>query len=219
MYPDDFIAIGLHTNLEVFAKDDMQDPLNYQKLIKRFPEVPSSLINRVQKISPDLNLVMPIIEEQKDNADAMISANAIFTSEDKTSVTVKTATKFGFTQAGNADFRIAYVIVEDNVGPYLQANNYCYMQDEQYPYMSDWFGLGGETGMVEMLYDNVARGIYGGLNGTEGSVPTSVVAGQPYEYEYTFDLPDNIQDKNNIRIVTLLIDNKSGEIMNADQTK
>lgn len=219
MYPDDFIAIGLHTNLEVFAKDDMQDPLNYQKLIKRFPEVPSSLINRVQKISPDLNLVMPIIEEQKDNADAMISANAIFTSEDKTSVTVKTATKFGFTQADNADFRIAYVIVEDNVGPYLQANNYCYMQDEQYPYMNDWFGLGGETGMVEMLYDNVARGIYGGLNGTEGSVPTSVVAGQPYEYEYTFDLPDNIQDKNNIRIVTLLIDNKSGEIMNADQTK
>ena len=218
LYPNNFIAIGLHTGSSGNI-DEMQDPLNYQDMIKKIQAVPSSFINRVQRLDPDLKLVQPIIEEQKDNADAMISANAIFTSEDKTSVTVKTATKFGFTQADNADFRIAYVIVEDNVGPYLQANNYCYMQDEQYPYMNDWFGLGGETGMVEMLYDNVARGIYGGLNGTEGSVPTSVVAGQPYEYEYTFDLPDNIQDKNNIRIVTLLIDNKSGEIMNADQTK
>ena len=89
------------------------------------------------------------------------------------------------------------------------------MPDNPDDYLNEWYKKGSP---VEMKFNNVARGIYPGLNGLEGSVPTSVVAGQPYEYEYTLELPDNIQDKKNIRIVTLLIDNKSGEIMNADRT-
>ena len=156
--------------------------------------------------------------EDMNAADAMISANAVYETEDKTSVTVKTATTFGFTDDGNADFRIAYVVVEDNVGPYSQANFYSdsSMPDNPDDYMNEWYKKGSP---IEMKFNDVARGIYPDLNGMEGSVPTSVVAGLPYEYEYTFDLPDNIQDKKNIRIVTLLIDIKSGEIMNADQTR
>lgn len=216
-YPDNFIAIALHTGDEI--EDDMLNPENYQDMLKNFPNVPSCFINRVDKYDPDLNIVKPIIEEQKDNADAMILANAIYTSEDCKSVKVKTSCTFGFTQEDNVNFRIAYVVTEDKVGPYGQANNwYGASEDEQFPYMTDWLGL-GDLGMVEIEYNNVARGIYPDLNGMEGSVPTSVEKGKANEYEYTFDLPDNIQNKKNIRIVTLLIDNKTGEIMNADHSK
>ena len=216
-YPDNFIAIALHTGDEI--EDDMINPENYKDVLKKFPSVPSCFINRVDKYDPNLNIIKPIIEEQKDNADAMILANAAYTSEDKTSVKVRTASTFGFSDDGNANFRIAYVVVEDKVGPYLQANNYQYaILDESNEYMSGWLNMGGDIGMVEIEHNNVARGIYPGLNGMEGSVPTSVEKGKAYEYEYTFDLPDNIQDKKNISIVTLLIDNKSGEIMNADRT-
>ena len=211
-YPNNFISIGIH------EEDYLGDPINYETLIKKYTSTPTFLFNRTNHIDSTLEDATATMEEQKDNADAIVSANAVFASEDKTSVTVKTATTFGFTDDGNADFRIAYVVVEDKVGPYLQGNNYSNPSAEDNPddYMNEWYK---KDYQVEMLYNDVARGIYPDLNGTDGSVPTSVVAGQPYEYEYTFDLPDNIQDKKNIRIVTLLIDNKSGEIMNADQTK
>lgn len=213
-YPDNFIAIALHPQDEI--EDGMKNPVNYQDLMTKFPTTPSCMINRLNHLDPDLNIVKPILEEQMDNAEAMVIANAVYTSEDCKSVKIKTATTFGFNQPDNADFRIAYVVVEDNVGPYLQANNYNSIYiDDSYAYLNNWHSLGD---MVEIEHNNVARGIYPGLNGMEGSVPTSVEKGKAYEYEYTFDLPDNIQDKKNISIVTLLIDNKSGEIMNAERT-
>ena len=216
-YPNNFISIEIHENTVGGTPDAVGEPFNYETYTKTYTSTPTFLINRIKNIETTLDNAISEMEDMND-ADAKISANAIFATEDKTSVTVKTATTFGFTEEGNADFRIAYVVVEDNVGPYSQANFYSdsSMPDNPDDYMNEWYKKGTP---VEMNFNDVARGIYGGLNGTEGSVPTSVMAGQPYEYEYTFDLPDNIQDKKNIRIVTLLIDNKSGEIMNADQTK
>jgi hypothetical protein len=217
-YPNNFIPIEIHENSCYGAADAVGEPYNYDKYITEYSSTPTFLINRLKTIDSTLDEATKAYEEQKDHADAIIQSNVVFVPEDNTSVTVKTATTFGFTDDGNADFRIAYVVVEDNVGPYNQGNFYsdASMPDNPDDYLNEWYKKGSP---VEMKFNNVARGIYPGLNGAEGSVPTSVVAGQPYEYEYTLELPDNIQDKKNIRIVTLLIDNKSGEIMNADQTK
>lgn len=210
-YPNSFISIGIHEN------DDLGEPVNYDALIKKYTSTPTFLFNRTNHIGSTLEEANATMEEQKDNTDAVIIANAIYASEDNTSVKVKTATTFGFSDDGNADVRIAYVVVEDNVGPYSQSNYYSdpSMPDNPDDYMNEWYK---KEGTVEMKFNDVARGINPGLNGLEGSVPTSVVAGKAYEYEYTFELPDNIQDKKNISIVTLLIDNKSGEIINADKT-
>ena len=192
-------------------------PYNYKAYLDAYTSTPSFLVNRVKTIDSTLDEAVKACEEQKDNADATIIANAVFASEDNTSVKVKSASTFGFTDDGNADFSIAYVVVEDNVGPYNQGNFYSDASKPDNPddYLNEWYKKGSP---VEMKFNNVARGIYPCLNGMEGSVPTSVEKGKAYEYEYTFDLPDNIQDKKNISIVTLLIDNKSGEIINADKT-
>lgn len=215
-YPENFVSIGIHENNTYGGIDAVGEPFNYDIFIKKYTSTPTFLINRIKNNESILDNAISAMEDMN-AADAMISANAVYETEDKTSVTVKTATTFGFTDDGNADFRIAYVVVEDNVGPYSQANFYSdsSMPDNPDDYMNEWYKKGSP---IEMKFNDVARGIYPDLNGMEGSVPTSVVAGQTYEYEYTFDLPDNIQDKKNIRIVTLLIDNKSGEIMNADRT-
>ena len=217
-YPNNFIPIEIHENSCYGAADAVGEPYNYGKYITEYSSTPTFLINRLKTIDSTLDEAAKAYEEQKDHADAIIQSNVVFVPEDNTSVTVKTSTTFGFTDEGHTDFRIAYVVVEDNVGPYSQANFYSdsSMPDNPDDYMNEWYKKGSP---IEMKFNDVARGIYPDLKGMEGSVPTSVVAGQPYEYEYTFELPDNIQDKKNICIVTLLIDNKSGEIMNADQTK
>lgn len=216
-YPDSFISIGVHENTTYGADDAVGEPYNYKTYIETYSSTPTFLVNRVKTIDTTPEETIKAYEEQVDNADAMIIANAVYASEGKTSVTVKTASTFGFNNDGNANFRIGYVVLEDNVGPYNQANFYSdpSMPDNPDDYMNEWYKKGSP---VEMKFNDVARGIYPGLNGLEGSVPKSVEKGKAYEYEYTFDLPDNIQDKKNISIVTLLIDSKTGEIMNADKT-
>ena len=216
-YPNNFIAIDIHNDGGTPGYDVVGVPCNYKAYLDTYTSTPTFFINRVKTIDSTLDEAAKACEEQKDNADAIIMTNAVFASEDNTSVKVKSASTFGFTDDGNADFRIAYVVVEDNVGPYNQGNFYSDASKPDNPndYLNEWYKKGNS---VEMKFNNVARGIYPGLSGMEGSVPTSVEKGKAYEYEYTFDLPDNIQDKKNISIVTLLIDNKSGEIINADKT-
>ena len=214
-YPDNFLSIAIHRNFIPEIPNDVGEPYNYSEYIVQYDSTPTIIRNRTKQ-SNNLDEVYTVMEEQKYYGAAKVYANAVFASTDETSVKVRTSCTYGFTD--DVDFRIAYVVVEDNVGPYNQSNAYTdpTSWDNYDGYLDEWFKKGSP---VEMLFNDVARGIYPGLNGLDGSVPTSVVAGQPYEYEYTLELPDNIQDKKNIRIVTLLIDNKSGEIMNADQTK
>lgn len=95
------------------------------------------------------------------------------------------------------------------MGPYNQANYYAGSGSLE--------GWGDKGEYVSTLFNDVARDIYD-YNGIAGSTPTVINTGETYSYSYTFTLPNNIQNIDNIEIVTLLIDNETGEIMNADKT-
>ncbi len=208
-YPDNFIGIALHNS------DEMANMENYSAIANRFSEFPSCIINRTSPMDPNYPEVKDVVEKLKDGAEAKITASAVYASKDYSSVTVNTETTFGFSDNTTADYRIAYVVVEDNVGPYVQSNYYSGEGLSESDYMYGWSQKGAK---VKIEFNEVARGIYGGVNGMKGSVPTDIKEGEKYEYEYSFILPKNIQDKNNISIVTLLIDNNSDEIVNADKT-
>ena len=207
-YPDNFLPIFIHNYGEMNTKD-------YEPVIEKFPMMPNSLVNRINITDGMLyDQVMETFKRQNLYAEAMIKPTAFFTDEDRSSVTVTTETVFGFSDTDGSAYRIAYVVMEDNVGPYMQSNDYSdpsAVPDES-DFMDVWVHKGPQ---VEMMYDNVARDIIGGINGVEGSVPDIIKEGEIYKYSYSFKLPDNIQSKNNIRIVTLLIDEKTGEIINA----
>ena len=208
-YPDNFIAIALHNG------DEMSGPENYRPIENLFTGYPSSVINRLSIQYPAYPDLIPIIEKDKDNADAKISASATYALKDSSSIIVTTKTVFGYSDPNMPEYRIAYVVVEDKVGPYVQNNNYSGSALDETDYMYEW---SQKAGRVKMEYNDVARGIYGSSNGVKGSVPSAVKEGEEYEYLYNVKLPKNIQDKKNIRIITLLINNESGEIINADQT-
>ena len=199
-YPDNFIAIAVHRGDELSIRDG-----SYRPFEALSSTVPCALINRVEMIDP-----MPFdFDDVKDKAVATIKAEV--KSVDGNKVTIATETEFGFNDYGT-DFRIAYVVTEDNVGPYAQCNFY-----SGSPYnpndLTCWWSQ--QAGYVEMLYDEVARGIYD-YYGVPGLLPTIVKMGEKYNSEYTLTLPDNVQNAHNANIVTLLLDTRSGEIMNAD---
>lgn len=52
----------------------------------------------------------------------------------------------------------------------------------------------------------------------KGLFPNEIKEGETYKNQYVFSLPDNVQNKENLNLVTLLIDSRTGEIMNADRT-
>ncbi len=208
-YPNNFIAIGIHND------DEMANWLNYEDVARRFASYPSSLINRQAIIDPEYPVMREIVEYLKDGAEAQIKANALFVSSDSSAVRVTTETTFGFSDEGHGDYRIAYVVVEDQVGPYSQNNYYDSSVLSPDDYMYRWTQ---QPAKVDILFNDVARVIYSDADGVKGSIPAVIEEGKAYQHIYGFNLPKNIQNYKNIRIVTLLIDHTTGEIMNAAQT-
>ena len=208
-YPDNFIAIGIHN------QDEMANWLNYEGVAKRFSSYPSCVINRQMLYDPDYPTIRTIVEYLKNSAEATISASALFARSDSSAVTVTTETTFGFSDQGQDNYRIAYVVVEDQVGPYSQKNYYDGSSLPTDDYMYSWTQQGG---LVSVLFNDVARAVYTDADGLKSSIPATIEEGKAYKYTYAFNLPQNIQNLKNIRIVTLLIDTKNGEIMNAAQT-
>ena len=208
-YPDNFIAIGIHNN------DEMSNWLNYEGVANRFSSYPSCIINRQETFDPDYPSMRTIVEYLKNSAEATISASACFARSDSSAVTVTTQTTFGFSDKGQDNYRIAYVVVEDQVGPYSQKNFYDGSSMSPDDYMYAWSQQGG---LVSVLFNDVARAVYTDADGLKSSIPATIEEGKAYNYTYAFNLPKNIQNPKNIRIVTLLIDTKRGEIMNAAQT-
>lgn len=209
-YPENFIAIGVHSS------DVMDNAVNYDKLLERFDTYPNSFINRKQLMDPGYWEVKNLVETEKDNADAKITARAFFATSDSSAVKVVTESEFGFSDPDASGYRIAFAVVEDKVGPYVQGNFYSDPSaNHTDDIMDEWVH---KDSQVEMLFYDVARGIYGDYAGNAKSFTTPITEGETYQYQYSFTLPKNIQNRKNIRIVTLLLDNKNGEILNADQS-
>ena len=73
--------------------------------------------------------------------------------------------------------------------------------------------------LVNIVYDDIARGIYQSYAGTLNSLPTTIVKGETYTYSYELTLPAEIKNKGNLEIIALLIDSTTKEIVNADKVK
>ena len=118
------------------------------------------------------------------------------------------------------DFRIAVVVLED----YVQGSGADYNQANYYS-----GGASGAMGGYENEADpvsaatmnatygghrHVAREILGGFGGEAGSMPSDIVADTEYFKSFVYTLPAGYDDTN-IHLITLVIDNGNGQIVNA----
>lgn len=206
-YPDNFIAIAIHDDTEMGGAE------NYDAILNKISGYPGCIVNRLDKYITDPNEwdLRYIIDMEKELGIAKIEAKANWTDDTKTSVKVSTTSRFAYSD-DNANVKIAYVVTENGVGPYAQKNYYA---GGGYGELDGWENKGEK---VPVIYDDVARGIYD-FNGVTGSVPAAINTKDDYNYEYTVTLPSNVSNADNVNIITLLIDNETGEILNADMVK
>jgi hypothetical protein len=113
----------------------------------------------------------------------------------------------------SGDYRFNAVILEDEVGPYSQANYYSGGGAGPLVSPISGFDWAAASNPVSVTYDHVARAILGGFDGTAGSLPVTITAGGIHTHNYTHTLPAN-QNESKVHVAGMIIDNSTGEILN-----
>lgn len=138
-------------------------------------------------------------------------------SEDKKTINAEAQVRTA-EDMSNLDWRVVFVLTEDSVTGFYQEN---YFTGEK-----TWLG-GWESkpSNVEVVLNEVARGIYPSFYGTKGSLPATMIAGQAEKYSYSIEIPytqtmgnasfDFVQDVYNLNVIAMVVDGKTNRVINA----
>jgi len=205
-YPDTFIGIAVHVDdpmaVEVYSDYLMYDFISF---------LSGSVIDRKLDLIGDPYYVEDYYQSEIGRTPlAGIQLTGGFADTDKKAINLKTATTFGVS-ADSANFRLAYVLIENGITGYDQQNAYSGT-------VTDMSGYENKPRVItDMVFNDVARGIYSDPTGIESSLPASITAMTPIEHTFTIDLPDAVIDKDSLEVVVLLLNAVTGEIENADK--
>ena len=191
--------------------------------------------------------ILDDFEAARGAAEAEVSVNPQW-NEDQTKINVSTDVTFLYSR-DDAPYALAYVLLSDGLQgsdyPWWQYNGYSNKYQGNVaigePYLDAWLtkgeidnvyiqGYGNLQGVFvkDMVYDHVALA-------TENIVPTKatlkspIVAEEKQSGTMTFDVSNGIkgyylgneliQDKSNLKVVAMLINTETGEIVNADESE
>ena len=201
-----FIVIAVHQGQGDYFIEPMEVS-DYRFL--RFSGFPGGIINRKKKVDMSLQNTRDALRQQPQETPFNIKTK--ITKTDTFDYDITLTTTLGFDNQ-NTMLRMQYVLLEDHVGPYLQRNYFS--GDSNHPW-------GNKSGSVSTFYNDVARVIYPVGSDAErvGVLPTEMRRGVPVSQTFHYFLPGSVQNASRLRIVGLLIDTQTGEILNADQQK
>lgn len=223
-YPDKFIGIAVHMMAEA-------DPLalDHYANSETFPGgAPSGWIDRkVYSVDP----VVPVFEngqrtyttlmggfeslllerlEDQPLADVELSAAL-----EENGLSVDAEIRFPV-DIKDSDIRLAVVLTEDHVWQkgYYQANVFSGSSETL-------AGFENRPQRItdDMEFNHVARAIYDDYHGIAGSLPSRIEAGERYSFSRCFKAPETILDWDNVKVIGMVIDNATGEILNASSVR
>ncbi len=220
--PNNFIGITIRT----YDNDELSSNLGSYSSFLGFTAAPTAMINR--KViaapmtqlngkyvfsNPDSELWSDIVYSELNTpaiADISISAQM-----DDNYIYVPVTVKYALNKT-DVNANIFMVVVEDKIKTY-QLNTFYTTNDEN---LGEW-GAGGvyASATVRKYYINdIARAAVGSsFNGSIGYVPSTVVADVENVANIKFGIPETVSNWNNARLVAVLIDNNTDEVINACQ--
>lgn len=208
-YPDTFIGIGIHQNDAMQISDETYPGHAYMEHLMMLGAYPNARYNRNDSYGNSINDFGSHVEGIYKKVTAMpavadITAQIYFNDEEKTQINVETNTRFALDT--QTPFRIALVLLENNVGPYRQSNGYAGAP-------ADCGGWESMPGMAPYHFPDVARYI-DHFKGADGSLPLDKK--EKTDYAYSSLLPTKpLKSLDDFDVAVLLINGKSGVIENA----
>lgn len=202
-YPDTWIGIAVHNG------DPMTDPVYDGGIAPYIPGYPSGLVDRGDAVDPSA-FEAAYNQQINEIPPAAISLENVMQDGNELSFSVRADFVAQVT-----NFRFNAVIVEDNVtgtsSGYNQANYYSGGGNGP---MGGYEDMPNPVPAADMIYNDVGRTILGGWDGTPGSLPETVNAGETHWFQYSVTL-SGAWDVNELNIVGLLINNATGQVENA----
>lgn len=227
-YGDSFLGIAVHDGTAIW-EDPMAYPRYTNWLFEKFSMrgYPHCTVNRQITLTGDPGNLLPYynLATLRDHYIGL-GLTADVDAKERT-ISARTSL-YSARDIEDADLRLCYVIVENNVhcGDILydeEGNPEEYNGWEQNNYYAD--GANGAMGGfenrpstipgAEMWYQDVARYISDGFEGIEGSVPARIKESEEITYETTIAMPETIREDANAVLAVLLINAKYGDIINA----
>jgi thiol-disulfide isomerase/thioredoxin len=210
-YPETFIGIAVHNGDPMVVTEY---DTGMSSLISGYP---SGVINRIVEADPsDFEAVYN--QEINRITPAKVNLSAQFTNETKTEITANIQSEFAVNYKDVANFKIAIVVTENGVkgtaSGYRQVNYYAGGTNGA---MGGYENLPNPVPASQMVYQDVARALFGSFTGFNESIPSTISVGTPIDYTYTFILPSSVLNVDSIEVVALLFDGNTGEIVNADR--
>lgn len=216
-HPDRFIGLAVHSDV-TSQSDPLFVPSYYNSLAFRLADPqtmtisePKGIMNRRDDLCGD-PLYWDLWYDAM--ADALSPARLTIVSASDVhdrSIEVTLLTRFDRDLPEGHPYRVALVLVEDNVAGCTQSN---YYSGGAYGQMGGWEN---ETSYVRTALNNVARGIWH-YDGIPGSVPPTVSRKADNAFSYTIDLSTtDYAIAGNLSVVALLLDTSTGHIVQADR--
>lgn len=212
-YPDTWIGVAVH-NGDPMVNPEYDDAI--QSIIPNFPGYPSGTVDR----SGD-NYYDPSEFEagylERINAISPASIDIVNFSWDPVNRIVSFDLESEFVVDIHNELRFGIVITEDSLwgtsSGWAQGNYYAGGGNGP---MCGFENMPGTIPAAQMHYDHVARVILDSPFGTEGSLPSEILAGEIHSYNYTYTIPVSWKYEN-IHFIGLLIDMATGEVLNANE--
>jgi hypothetical protein len=212
-YPDTWIGVGIHNGdpMVVPAYDEA-----IASIIPNFPGYPSGTIDR----SGD-NYYDPSEFEagylERMNAISPATIDIVNFSWDATSRVVSFDLQSEFVVDIQNELRFAAVITEDSLwGTSSGWNQGNYYSGGGNGPMCGFESMPPTIPAAQMHYDHVAREILDSPYGTEGSLPSGILAGDIHSYTYTYTIPETWRFEY-LHFIGLILDMATGEVLNANE--
>ncbi len=221
-YGEDFVGAAYHSG------DPMQTTQNFPTLPGGYP---SAYIDRVVDCDPyygtgnsAFGIKSDWTKRSEVVAPASIDLEAAWTNDNKTALEVTSHVTF-IRSFRNSPYRLTYILVADDLhnasSTWNQANYYSgYTAYANDPNLKPIIQMGSSLNDYH-FNDVVVQSSSSGARALEQSLPTYVEGEVPYEHSYTFYISSNelIQDKSKLRVLALLVDTETGEVVNANKVE
>lgn len=229
MFGDQIIPMAIHTyDGDIYSTKELEE---YSAFLN-FSGAPSGVVNRQGGATPVPSYPMASVKntegkvnyiftngsdlwldqaekEFKVAADAELNITAKYQDG---KIVVPCTYKYAL-NATDLNVSLFMAILEDNLTRY-QCNNLGGTSD---PNLGEW-GLGGQYAasvVAPYTFNDVVRSIPSAYYGVSGLIPSSVTAGEENTTNLDLNIPENIIDLTNCKVVCMMIDANTGNIINA----
>jgi len=221
LFPDDFIGVSYHNG------DAMEVTSQFPSSISGFPD---AWLDRTLQVDAFCGFsaygVFGIDKVWKLQSETFAPAAIDIATEWSGEETLQTTAYVTFPlDRDDCPYEVGFLLVEDGLtgtGSGWTQSNY-YNGETGWPESMDLFTQGGSK--VSGLVFNDVLVARSSLRGIEGSLQAPIVADVAQQYTYTFNMADVkntsgeslVHDKQQLRVVAILIDKESGVVVNAQK--